>query len=179
MKSAPFIFGGLLFLTCAAFFWPFCFYSYSICVKCGASRRTREWQLPRSQSSFFSHSSVTGTPLSLYLSSTVVPKHAHLWLFGHGGGNGVRCALGDGDALRSSVSSSNVVAFLECTRRYGQSNEFAKFLTLTFDRDQSRGVLSLAVLMPTNGFSSQEAYRAWILEQSPWMEVIFDPGKLK
>src|SRR5438309_425937 len=104
---------AFLILISAAFaFWPFRFYYDSVCSQCGAAKWTTEWQLPYSQTSLYSHSSVQETALSSYLArSGYIGTHSHRWLFGHGGGNGVRCALGDGDSIRQSVTSPNVECY--------------------------------------------------------------------
>ena len=173
MKATAIMIGAALLLCGAGVFWPFCFSYDSVCSKCGASRYTREWQLPHSQHSLFAHSQIVSTPLSQYLSSSgMVQAHSHQWLFGHGGGNGVRCALGDGDSIRSSVWSHEVTNLLDAARRYGEEGEASKLLRLTFDRDLSRTVRSLASFAPTNGFASREAYRSWISEQA----YIIDQG---
>ena len=156
-------------------FWPYRFYSDSFCSICGAYKWTREWQLPHSDAWFFRWSTYSETALNRYLTSSgVVTPHAQRWLFAHGGGNGVRCALGDGDSIRSSVASSEVVRLLEATRVYGGSHEFREYLRLTFDRDHSRKVKMLANSMPTNDFPNKAAYRSWVEEQAIWVEGLTD-----
>ena len=158
--------GGLFLMFAAFAFWPCRFYYDSVCSQCGAIRYTTKWQLPQSGHSLFTHSTAETTPLSRYLTSSgLVTAHPHHWLFGHGGGNGVRCALGEGDSIRASVMSLEIARLLEFARQYGEQYESGKFLRLTFDRDISRTVLSLAGSVPTNGFSSREQYRSWISDE--------------
>lgn len=161
---------GCFFVVVVAFaFWPFRFYYDSVCSQCGVIQQTTEWQLPHSQHSFFSHSAITQTPFSIYLTSSGgVGEHAHQWLFGHGGGNGIRCALGDGDSIRASVTSPDVARFLAFNRQYGNQEESGKLEKFVFDRDISRTILSLAAAVPTNGFATRAQYGTWLSEQG-WL----------
>lgn len=155
---------GLLVLAATFVFWPYIFCYDSVCSQCGAIKQTTEWHLPNSDYSF-THSSIEQTPLSTYLTSAgIVGAHSHHWLFGHGGGNGIRCALGDGDQIRATVESPEVVRFLALGRQFGDPEENSNFLRYAFDRDISRGVCFIARSVPTNGFATREQYRAWMAE---------------
>jgi hypothetical protein len=157
--------GSLFVLTAALAFWPFCFFHDSVCSQCGALQHVTEWQLPHSRYSFFRRFSVEPTVLSDYLlSSGVVSAHEHQWLFGHGGGNGVRCALGDGDRIRATVGSADVARLLSMTRQFGEQQQSRELLRFAFDRDMSRSIRFLAANVPTNGFASAEEYRVWIAD---------------
>jgi hypothetical protein len=177
--------GFLLVLGVTFTLWPYRFYYDSFCSQCGAYKWSLDWQLPHSEICFFSHSTVAETSLSLYLvSSGTVQSHKHNWIFAHGGGNGIRCALGDGDSIRSSAASPKVVRFLEATRVFGGNDEFRENLRLTFDRDHSLTIRMLANSMPTNGFPTKAAYRSWIEEQAIWVEGLTEthlplPGPTK
>jgi hypothetical protein len=163
--------GFVLVLGIAFAFWPYRFYYDSFCSQCGAYKWSLEWQLPHSEMWFFRHSRISETALSRYLtSSSTVSRHVHRWLFAHGGGNGIRCALGDGDSIRSSMTSSEVARFLQATRAYGGSDEYRAYLRLTFDRDHSLTIRMLANSIPTNGFQTKAAYHSWIEEQAIWVE---------
>ena len=151
-------------LTVAFAFWPFKFYYYSLCSKCGEIQNTTDWQLPLTFSTFWSHASIEPTALSRYLaSSRLVPAHKHDWQFGHGGGNGVRCALGAADRVRPLLTSTNVTTFLDLARQYGEPGESAKFLEYTIDPELCRAVFFLAGSIPHDIHSSQE-FRRWMEE---------------
>ena len=178
MKSFAITVGCFLVMGGAIIVWPYRFYSDSICSRCGASKRSTEWQFPHSQAAFFTHSTVAQTPLSSYLTTAgIAGPHAHRWLFGHGGGNGVRCALGDGDHLRSAVWSTTVPRLLASSRLYGDSEQAAKLVNFTFDPELSRAVLSLATMMPTNDFASKAAYDAWMSEQALWFDSMVEAAE--
>jgi hypothetical protein len=154
-----------VFMVTAVVLWPYRFRYNSFCTKCGAVQYTTEWQFPGSDWTFFSHSTVTATPLSRYLSSSaLVSAHQHNWLFGHGGGNGVRCALGSGDRLRTAVNFPETIRFLEVVKKYGGENQSERFLRLALNPDSTDKVLTLAALVPKNGFSNREQYQSWISE---------------
>jgi hypothetical protein len=170
--------GSLLVLAAAFAFWPFRFYYDSVCSQCGAIQSTTEWQLPLNHHCFFRRSTVEATALSSYLTSSgVVGTHQHQWLFGHGGGNGVQCALGDGDNIRATVTSPEVVHLLAYSRQFGEQEESSNLLRFAFDRDISRAILSLATHAPTNGFVSREAYRVWITDQRWFIDQALEIAK--
>jgi len=170
--------GSLLVLAAVFACWPFRFSYYSVCSECGAMQDTTEWQLPRSQHSFFRHSAVEPTVLSSYLTSSgIVGPHQHRWLFGHGGGNGVLCALGDGDGIRPTATSAEVVRFLAFSRQFGEQQDNSNFLKFAFDRDMTRTILSLATVVPTNGFESREAFRVWIADQRYLIDDALETAK--
>jgi hypothetical protein len=158
---------GILLLGAAIFIlWPFRFSYDSVCSQCGAIQNTTEWQLPFSRHTIFKHSTIESTPLSRYLTTAgIISEQPHQWLFGHGGGNGIKCALGDGDNLRATVTSPETVRLLRFSRQFGEPEESAKFLTLVFDRNSSHEMVGLAASVPTNGFSSSEQYHAWVEDQ--------------
>jgi hypothetical protein len=172
--------GSLLLLLTIFAFWPFRFCYDSICSQCGAIQHTTEWQLPHSKYSFYIYSTIEATPLSRYLeTSNLIAKHSHSWLFEHGGGNGVRCALGDGDSIRASVMSPEVVRLLELVREYGEQAEREKLLRYALDRNIyiSRSILSLAMSVPANGFSSKAEYKAWISDHSFLIDDALEAAK--
>jgi hypothetical protein len=145
---------------------PFGYDSY--CSVCGAERDTTEWQVQGHQWTICRFSSIHATPLSKYVSSArLVAIHSHVWLFAHGGGNGVRCALGEGDSLRNVVTNSNVVQLLQYAKEYGASDEDQKVLKFALAPDLMRTVTWFAMLVPQNGFSNKEQYRDWASENLP------------
>src|SRR5690348_15012967 len=85
---------ALLVLAASALFCRFEF--TSVCSQCGATRDTTDWQIPLTSVRVFSHSSEHASPVSTVLvSSGTVATHQHQWLFCQGGGNGVKCAIGE------------------------------------------------------------------------------------
>ena len=170
--------GCLILLPAVVAFWPFRFGYDSVCSQCGAIRSTAEWHVPYSERYLFTYSVVETTPVSRYLTSSgLVTAHSHHWLFGHGGGNGVRCALGDGDKIRATVMSPKAARFLALTREYGGREDTTKVLRFTFDPDLSPMVLNLADFVPTNGFSGRDQYRSWISDQAWFIEQAVELAK--
>jgi hypothetical protein len=160
---------SLLLAATSIVIWPFRFSYYSICSECGAIQNTIEWQLPWSRVVLFKYSTVEATPLSSYLTTPgVLAPHTHRWLFGHGGGNGITCAQGDGDLIRGTVTAPEFAQLVELTRQFDDPEQSNRFLRWGFDRDVTRTMRDLAGSIPTNGISSRDQYRAWLSDQS-WL----------
>ena len=137
----------------------------SVCNRCGAVRQTTERQFPRTHFTFFSRSVERATPVSLSLTTNrVVGSHSHQWIFAEGGGNGVRCALGRADRLRSTVESTRVAQLIETLERYKEPAFRDKVLTNLFDEATSDVVPMLPI--PGGGFSDAVQLHDWITEQS-------------
>lgn len=118
---------------------------------------------------FFRRSRVDATALSSYLTSSgAVAAHEHQWLFGHGGGNGILCALGPGDSIRAAVTSAKVARLLSVSRQFGGQKQSTEFLRHAFDRAMSRIILCIAERVPSNGFASAKAYQIWFTDQK-WL----------
>src|SRR4051812_14748597 len=91
------LFAGILILWVAV---TSTFTYVSVCPICGDLQHTTEWQVPFTEITYWTHSSTSST----LLSATIVRRrspgvHPHNWLFAYGAGNGVQCALGDGQGL--------------------------------------------------------------------------------
>src|ERR1051325_11124003 len=117
-----FAFTGAAVAILAAYAASYGRFSYSsVCNRCGVVQLTEQWQIPRTSIPMFIHSSMWQTPVSLCLTTNrIVPSHNHQWVFAQGSGNGVRCALGNGQAVRSTVEFSEVARLLEALERYGE-----------------------------------------------------------
>ena len=95
---------------------PFAFVSF--CTSCGLRKFTTEWQLPETHIPVFSKSIHQHTALSALLqTNNIVLLHRHTWSFAQGGGNGVRCAIGQGRYL-TSLQSSDVTSLVEFAHRH-------------------------------------------------------------
>jgi hypothetical protein len=139
----------------------------SVCCKCGAIRSTTEWQIRRTEFRVFQWSSETETPVSRTLRATsIVGPHKHDWAFAHGGGNGVRCALGRGHNVIGTVGSVEVAQLIEELSRYGVTRFRDKVLVNLFDDRTSFLVCSLG----GQKFSDAQQLKNWIGEQ----ESLFD-----
>src|SRR5258705_8395552 len=78
----------------------------SVCRRCGLERRGTDWQIPLTSISVCKSSSEKPTPVSVTLERNgTVGRHEHDWLFIHGAGNGITCALGSGDYISPTVRS--------------------------------------------------------------------------
>ena len=142
-------------------------FSYaSVCSKCGAIKHTTEWQFRRTSIGIFSQSSTQETPLSLALSSSgIVKNHSHEWLFSQGGGNGVRCALGEGHAIRGSVESEGLAQVLLATERFGEVQFRDRLLQMVFDAQSSEMARGVGITVPTNVLLQAQSFREWMIEE--------------
>src|SRR5436309_77765 len=70
----------------------------SICQHCGRARRSTEFQVPLTDVPYYWFHRDNDTEFSSRLGH-MVPAHECRWLFGHGGGNGIVCALGNASSL--------------------------------------------------------------------------------
>lgn len=105
----------------------FSFSYFSACRTCGRIRHSRDLQLPFSTLSYWSQHSIKETPVSS-VADKIVGDHDHKWLFGHGSGNGITCAIGYADQLPSTVNSESVASLIENTRRFDGDAEAQKWL---------------------------------------------------
>ena len=147
-------------------------FSYSsVCGRCGALQRTTEWQIPRTRTTLFKHSSIRDTPVSVVLTTNrIVASHAHQWVFAQGGGNGVRCALGRAHMVRSTVESPDVARFIEALERYDERSFRDKVLTNLFDDETTHLVRTLPGHAPDGTFSDAGRFHDWLLEQSEYFD---------
>lgn len=104
----------ILFLVAYVLFdGPFCY--SSVCTQCGRRRYSRDWMVPFTRIKIGSVNNETDTPLSTVLrQKNIVPAHTHQWLFIHGSGNGIMCAIGSGSTMLSSTNDevANTISLL-------------------------------------------------------------------
>jgi len=173
------VIGCVCFAVVALALWPFRFSYTAVCTKCGAEERVQEWKVPGTDWTFFRRSSEVATPLSKSIAaSTLVETHTHDWLFAAGGGNGVRCAVGQGRQLWTIVREPKSAQLLEAIRLYNGPDDARQFLKLALDPQRSQDDPAMMVLLcPTNGFSSQEQFHAWLSEYDLHLEDILFGSK--
>ena len=137
----------------------------SVCDRCGALQSTTEWRLPFTGLPVFAHSTESETPLSrVLMTNGIVSSHAHHWLFGHGSGNGVKCAIGPGRHVSPTAASEDFATLVLMLHRNGQSELQGRVLSGAFDPRTSRMVGCLAVDAPPATASAEEL-QAWFVEQ--------------
>lgn len=160
-------------------FWPFRLSYTAVCTKCGAEERVQEWKVPGTDWTFFRRSSEIATPFSKSLSaSRLVGAHDHNWLFAAGGGNGTRCAIGEGRYLWTIIRQPKSAHLLEAIQLYEGENHAQQFLKLALDPGRSQDDPAMMVLLcPTNGFSNEEQFHAWLSEYGLHLENILSGSK--
>lgn len=100
----------------------------SVCGVCGAERFSTDflWVFPLHR--------IKPTPLSDFVSREGIQEaHQHNWLFGQGGGAGVRCAIGDGRHLLSIIRDSGFQRFLAAVKKYRGVEESRRWLSIGLD----------------------------------------------
>jgi hypothetical protein len=135
----------------------------SVCGRCGAIRETEEWQIPLTSIAIFRHSSVHASAVSTVLERNgIVSNHDHQWLFSQGGGNGVRCAIGEGRHIRPVVESDGVGAVIAASQRFGEFQFRDRVIHALFNPKTSEAVRGLGMSVATNGFPDASAFRSWL-----------------
>ncbi len=124
----------------------------SFCSVCGMRRASTEWQIGRSvfaefesHSLFTSHSLETTPVCAVLFEKGLVTQHEHRWCFGHGDGNGVRCALGAGNQLRNVAERREIANFVVALLDYTDKTTTQKWAKRLLDPEgpnQWRHVLS-------------------------------------
>jgi hypothetical protein len=147
-------------------------FSYSsVCRQCGAVRDTAEWQVPLTSATVIRNSTERDTPVSRTLQQLgLVLHHEHQWLFVAGGGNFVRCAIGEGHSIFPSLDSDGVARLLESVNEFGEIEFRDKVLCALFDPAVSEEVRGLGLSFPTNGFAQRAELHSWIAGNT----VLFD-----
>ena len=157
------------------------FGSLSVCRRCGCKRSTTEFQIPLTPLTYWSTHAIVETEMSrMAQDRELVGVHAHNWVFVHGSGNGVTCALGIGGDVSNNVRLPEVLSFIECTSRYRDQREAAEWLSITLDPDKSRAVYQWLTIeqFPENGFESASDYESWRKSSDRDWTGILDQYKL-
>ncbi|WP_146564426.1 hypothetical protein [Posidoniimonas corsicana] len=147
---------------------PFRFTSSAVCSHCGSIRYTVERQFPFTTVPYWRSRSIESTPLSDSVGGLLTSRD-HTWQFAHGGGNGVRCALGEGRSLLQCTDSALLIGFLEATKQHSGADAARHYLNLALDPTHSEAfMLWLAV----SGFQPDThrdpaAYAAWFQAAVP------------
>ncbi len=162
----PILAGALiLVLVIAALYGAFG--STSVCTKCGAVQQATDWQIPFTSVTVFRYTSVQSTPVSdILVRNGLVPRHDHQWSFCAGGGNGIRCAIGDGSRILPSVESSNAANIISASQQFNEIQFRDRMLLALFDPKTSDTIRQLGMLVPTNGFPDATTFHAWLGENS-------------
>src|SRR5204862_7917866 len=112
-------------------------------------------------------STLRESPVSrVLLSSGLVPAHEHQWLFSHGGGSGIRCALGKGHEIWRTTTSPEVARLVASVNRYGDRHAKDQIVSLIFNPDTAHTVRTMALSAPANGFTQASDYAAWLATES-------------
>ena len=157
----------LAVLVALAVWGPFRFSWFSICDQCGSVRNSSYRQLPFVGITYWTSHDVIETPLSR-IAAGFVPPHEHHWLFGHGGGNSVTCALGPAGSMRRFTRDPEIVRFIELTHRFAGSNAAQHYLAYALNPDQCR---QFSVWLDLNNIvdsdiDSVAAYEGWLAKAS-------------
>lgn len=143
----------------------------SVCTRCGAEEHATDWHLFGSQIILFNSSKVAATPFSDMLTTNgAISPHQHQWMFAAGGGNGVKCAIGDGRHLWSTIRSTNIATLLVWNHKYADAPFQERLLRLALAPDTAREVEFMTYNLPTNGFNSAQEYKTWLDEELPRLE---------
>jgi len=162
-STKKFISLALLGLVAAVFAVYGGFGSISVCGTCGAVQDSTEWQIPFTSVTYWHSTSITQTPLSAVVAKRQLATcSSHNWLFIHGGGNGIMCAIGDGRRVHQAALSSDVAAFVSAVSDYQGQGEAQRWLKVALDTEASRDLVSLlAGDLPEHGFPHRQTFDGW------------------
>ena len=154
---------------------PFAY--YSVCDVCGAMRNTWDWRTPLTELTVFSRSIVNETTLSrVLLTNSIVQPHAHHWLFGQGGGHGVKCAIGPGRHIYPAAESAEFASLVLDLHRRGEIGFRDRVLRGVFDPETSRMFRNLSFHAPQTAMSAAEI-RDWITEEFEHLDQMVSANK--
>ncbi|KAF0180066.1 MAG: hypothetical protein FD161_1079 [Limisphaerales bacterium] len=144
---------------------------YSICQSCGKWRTTRVIGVHAWNWSLLTRHEERDTPLSLLLWKDGIGKpHEHVWLFGQGGGNGVKCAIGHGRHLAGNVNDPTLVQFLADARKFGQGQVASNVLAVAMNPKTSYDARHLVSGYPETGFATRGYFLDWMRENESYLE---------
>lgn len=143
---------------------------FSVCGRCGSVRSTTDWKLPFSDFTVFTQSAESETPLSrVLLTNGIVQPHAHQWLFGHGGGHGIRCAIGPGRHIRPAADSEEFARLVLALHSHGLTALRDRVLQGALDPDTSRFFRGLSLNLPKEPTTAGEL-QGWLTEQNEYLD---------
>jgi hypothetical protein len=137
----------------------------SVCGVCGAERDSIErfW--------VFRAHRVKPTPLSEFvLREGIQIAHQHNWLFAHGGGAGVKCAIGPGRHLWGIIRDSDFQRFLVAVKKYHGLEESRRWLSIGLDPKRAFTV-RYSFRPDADALKDKESFDRWLDEEvTTWRE---------
>jgi hypothetical protein len=147
------------------------FVSALVCETCGAARHTKEWKVVGTDLTVFRHSTESTSPLSrVLLTHGIVPAHSHQWLFAHGAGRGVKCALGEGRHIRQAAESEEFAGLVLILHQRGEKDFRDRVLRTALNPHTSRLFPGLCFNAPKLDASDAEM-EGWIAAQSEFLDA--------
>jgi hypothetical protein len=93
---------------------------------------------------------------------SLIGAHDHNWRFGHGSGNGITCAIGDGRHLWSMTESQHLARFLQDVDRIDGREAAVAWLERTLQPETGPLLWSRFNGYPHEGYADVAQYRQWI-----------------
>lgn len=151
----------------------------SACHHCGALKYETRWEVPfMCQWCYFYQEHLEETPLSRCLSTDpAIASRPHQWIFIHGGGNGIKCALGSGGPVFSVACDPHMAQEAEASQQYADP-EFHRQLVHAMLCPESAQLMGMAGYeMPEGGITSREAFLAWRKEGQENLAEAFEAAQ--
>jgi hypothetical protein len=114
--------------------------------------------------SYWRHRKVEETALSKFaVDLQLVPEHKHDWKLIQGAGNGIMCALGNGNHISRNARSQEFVSFLADTNRFRDKSEAEKWFKTALNIRDSKAICDwlLCESYPIDGQISADDYENW------------------
>lgn len=136
------------------------FSSTSVCTRCGAVRRTVEFQIPGTSLTLWTFRRDESSPVSKVLEQEkLISEHVHNWEFCQGSGNGIFCALGRGHRLLHVVETPEMASLVEASHRFGD-DDFRDKLVAAIFRAKTKKEELLDLAWRNHDLSDQAAWQA-------------------
>ena len=91
-------------------------------------------------------------------------EHKHEWLFVHGGGGGVFCAIGNGRLPLDNARYKPIVSFLRTIAQHRDPDESRKWLDRFLDPEQASRARHLVHLSESSELEPDETFDSWYEE---------------
>ncbi|MDB5328397.1 MAG: hypothetical protein JWM57_3966 [Phycisphaerales bacterium] len=133
----------------------------SACRECGMIRSSTDWQIPFTPLTYWRSHSLEPTLLSREVEADALATgHTHNWVFSHGGGNGIMCAIGSGRWLMSEAMSPDCPTFIHGLVLYRDKRLAREWLTLLLDPKIAIHP-PLGYDLPKKNFPNKAAFDEW------------------
>lgn len=153
---------ALLMVACVSVLYGKFDYS-ELCPVCGRARHVVDWQIPRTERTYYSVREEKATPLSDLLEQRqLVDTHEHQWQFVRGHGNGRTVVFGAGHPVSWSLFSPHAGGFMETMLHWTDRDTALRWLNQMRDPAYSRMCQAMARAAVGRTFQDRVEWEDWL-----------------